>query len=142
MNKLRSSSIFEKNEVVFHLRRPRIVCFGLGLGKDCYPYFSGWVGGKDCYPYFSGWIGVGWLEELELKQALQFCFRLGLYKMFLNFDGFGKCSSVSRIPRIPAFGRSDPDLYITGFNFQMDAGKPWLMSRHVHYNKYCTLCII
>jgi hypothetical protein len=30
-----------------------------------------------------------------------------LFKMFLNVDGFGICSSVSRIPRIPAFGSSD-----------------------------------
>jgi hypothetical protein len=29
-----------------------------------------------------------------------------LFKMFLNIDGFGKCSSVSRITRIPAFGSS------------------------------------
>jgi hypothetical protein len=28
-----------------------------------------------------------------------------LIKMFLNLDDFGKCSPVSRIPRIPAFGR-------------------------------------
>ena len=27
--------------------------------------------------------------------------------MFLNLDGFGKCSSVSRIPRLPAFGSSE-----------------------------------
>ena len=26
-----------------------------------------------------------------------------LFKMFINFDGFGKCSSVYRILRIPAF---------------------------------------
>ena len=29
-----------------------------------------------------------------------------LFKMFLNLDGFEKCSSVSRIPRIPALGNS------------------------------------
>ena len=50
MEILRSSSILEIIEVVFQLRRLRIVWlwlgFGLGLGKDCYPYFSGgWVGG-------------------------------------------------------------------------------------------------
>ena len=28
------------------------------------------------------------------------------FKMFLNLDGFGKWSSVSRIPKIPAFGNS------------------------------------
>jgi hypothetical protein len=29
-----------------------------------------------------------------------------LFRMFLNLEAFGKCSLVSRIPRIPAFGCS------------------------------------
>ena len=32
--------------------------------------------------------------------------RVNMFKMFLNLDDFSKCSSVSRIPRIPAFGSS------------------------------------
>ena len=28
-----------------------------------------------------GWVAGGWLEELELKQVLQFCFGLKLRKM-------------------------------------------------------------
>ena len=35
-----------------------------------------------------------------------------LFKMFLNLDVFGKCSSVSRIPRIPALGSSGPLMLI------------------------------
>ena len=46
--------------------------FGLGLGKDCYPYF---------FQPLGGWQVGWWLEELELRLALQIGFSLGLGNM-------------------------------------------------------------
>ena len=42
--KCRSSSIFEKCRLSSIKGDLEKFGFGLELGKDCYPYFSGWVG--------------------------------------------------------------------------------------------------
>ena len=40
-----------------------------------------------------------------------------LFKLFLNLDGCWKCSSVSRIPRLPVFGNSDQLLKLDRSSF-------------------------
>ena len=78
MKKLRSSSLFEKIEVVFHfwknigrLRRPRLVWLWLRAWQRLLSLL---------FRVGLGWVG-GWLEELELKQALKVCFGLELSKI-------------------------------------------------------------
>ena len=60
----RFSSLSQKIEVVFHLRRPRLVWLWLRAWQRLLSLLFRRVG--------------GWLEELELKQAVQFSFGLGL----------------------------------------------------------------
>ena len=49
-----------------------------------------------------------------------------MFKMFLNPQDFSKCSSVSRIPRIPAFGSSENDCH----GKANGADPHWLRSPH------------